>query len=192
MEFISLSSQGAQLNTFNHPAAPRRSPWFGSFGGHCIPIHFFLVRLFLCGSLRSYWKPERMEANSACLWLGQARLSIIIMELTKILGAENNSGKDHIVQQPEPIPVHPERADLPTSLLLGKRVDIFNNIRKCAPCTVIQDLLNDPRQVPCFTRCKGPLFYQVYQKATYTFLKWHSNVNNHKLPFFFTRTENCV
>lgn len=136
MEFISLSSQGAQLNTFNHPAAPRRSPWSGSFGGHCIPIHFFLVRLFLCGSLRSYWKPERMEANSACLWLGQARLSIIIMELTKILGAENNSGKDHIVQQPEPIPVHPERADPPTNLLLGKRGEkelIFLTISENVP-----------------------------------------------------------
>jgi len=33
---------------------------------------------------------------------------------------------------------------------------------------------------------------RLYQKATYKLSNCHRNANNHKLPFFFTRIENCV
>lgn len=71
----------------------------------------------------------------------------------------------------------------------GKELIFVTISEDVASQTVFQDFLNDPHQMaPAKSRC----YIRLYQKATYKLSNCHRNANNHKLPFIFTRTENCV
>lgn len=50
--------------------------------------------------------------------------------------------------------------------------------------TPIRCLALAPAESRCYTR--------LYQKTAYKLRNCHKNANNHKLPFIFTRIENCV